>query len=306
MQGNIIRHEDYLSPTAAIFLMTQHNMVLRDYNAFEEDDVTLVWWSSRCHVFHYWSNGTLKGIWNNGFINKRAYFPMPKSPHILRDILFTKDFEKSEAGEYRSNTAICEIMELTAQSHFECEDIFHVGNHLVHVSERPDLMNCHNTPIKSTLQEEAQASLAEETAKTTTKEQCWNCRTVGLTCIPFITPMGNSIYVCLRCHEALTELITTKEEQGRKYDSEKLRWYLLPWDALEEVVRVLTYGAQKYAPNNWKKVEPFYDRYSAALMRHFKADQVGEICDEESGLHHMAQVACNALFLLWFSLQEER
>lgn len=51
---------------------------------------------------------------------------------------------------------------------------------------------------------------------------------------------------------------------GIKYDGEKLRYDLLPVEALEQITKVLTYGAKKYSDNNWRKVEPLNDRYFAA------------------------------------------
>ena len=38
---------------------------------------------------------------------------------------------------------------------------------------------------------------------------------------------------------------------GRKDDAGKLRWSLIPTQALEDVVKVLTYGARKYGDDNW-------------------------------------------------------
>jgi hypothetical protein len=76
---------------------------------------------------------------------------------------------------------------------------------------------------------------------------------------------------------------------------------------LEEVVRVLDFGAEKYAPNSWHKVEGGKERYTAALLRHLKAWMCGEQGNE--GEHkggevlHLAQVALNALFLLYFDRQ---
>lgn len=84
---------------------------------------------------------------------------------------------------------------------------------------------------------------------------------------------------------------------GKKYDDGKLMWDLLPWDAVEKVVEILTYGAKKYTPNNWQNVKA--NRYYAALMRHIVAELKGEDCDEESGLLHLSHAACNILFLLW-------
>lgn len=87
--------------------------------------------------------------------------------------------------------------------------------------------------------------------------------------------------------------------RGVKHDQEKLRMDLLPFDALEEIARVLTYGAKKYNPDNWKKVPNAKARYEAALLRHYAAYQRGEAKDPESGLSHLAHLGCNALFLIW-------
>jgi hypothetical protein len=92
---------------------------------------------------------------------------------------------------------------------------------------------------------------------------------------------------------------------GNKFDDGKIRMELLPLDALKEVARVLTHGAKKYAPWNWQKVENAGERYTGALLRHLAAWQSGEVIDPETGedkLPHIAQVACNALFLVWLSL----
>ena len=86
-------------------------------------------------------------------------------------------------------------------------------------------------------------------------------------------------------------------DEGMKFDDDKLRWDLLPWDAIEKVVEIMTYGAKKYSPNNWQKV--LKPRYEAALMRHFVAEWKGEDNDIESELLHLAHMACNAIFLLW-------
>jgi hypothetical protein len=86
---------------------------------------------------------------------------------------------------------------------------------------------------------------------------------------------------------------------GMKADLGKRDWSLMPWSALEEVVKVLEFGAKKYAPNNWKYVVPAKYRYKNACMRHLTAYMEGKEIDNETGLSHMAHVACNALFLLF-------
>lgn len=85
---------------------------------------------------------------------------------------------------------------------------------------------------------------------------------------------------------------------GRKFDSEKTRLDLLPFRALEKVGEVLTYGAKKYEPDNWRHVEGWRWRYLGAVLRHIFAWQRGERLDPESGLPHLAHAACCVLFLL--------
>ena len=83
---------------------------------------------------------------------------------------------------------------------------------------------------------------------------------------------------------------------GLKHDSGKLRLDLLPPEAVRALGAVLTYGAEKYGPNNWRGVEA--GRYEAALLRHWLAWREGEARDAESGLPHLWHVLCNAAFLV--------
>ena len=92
--------------------------------------------------------------------------------------------------------------------------------------------------------------------------------------------------------------------EGIKHDGDKLRYDLMPVEVEEEIVKVLTHGAKKYADNNWKYVEPFEDRYYAALRRHIAAWRKGEQIDPESGLHHLAHAACCITFLLSRELEK--
>ena len=90
--------------------------------------------------------------------------------------------------------------------------------------------------------------------------------------------------------------------EGRKFDTDKLRWELLPLDAVEKIVEVMTYGAKKYDDNNWQKVKA--SRYRGAAGRHRAARYKGEKYDKESGLTHLAHEACNILFMLWKEINE--
>lgn len=88
--------------------------------------------------------------------------------------------------------------------------------------------------------------------------------------------------------------------EGEKHDADKLRWDLLPIDAVEDIVRVLTFGAKKYSPNNWKKVSDPENRYYAAAMRHLAEYRKGNPIDSETGLPHLAHAGCCLLFLSFF------
>ena len=94
-------------------------------------------------------------------------------------------------------------------------------------------------------------------------------------------------------------------QEGIKHDGEKLRWSLLPWKALERVVEVLEFGAWKYSPDNWKKVEDAEQRYKDAAQRHLAAVMQGEIYDPESGKTHYAHAICCLLYLSEFIEMEE-
>ena len=69
--------------------------------------------------------------------------------------------------------------------------------------------------------------------------------------------------------------------EGIKYDGEKPEMYLLPPLATLEVGKVLTYGAKKYNPENWRKLDKLQERYASAAMRHILAHMAGEKNDDE-------------------------
>jgi predicted RNA-binding Zn-ribbon protein involved in translation (DUF1610 family) len=90
---------------------------------------------------------------------------------------------------------------------------------------------------------------------------------------------------------------------GSKYDGDKVRWSLLPWRAMRQVLDVLEHGARKYAPDNWRKVPNAKQRYFDAAMRHLTDWWEGETLDQESGKNHLAHAICCVLFLL--ALEED-
>lgn len=86
--------------------------------------------------------------------------------------------------------------------------------------------------------------------------------------------------------------------QGIKYDNDKPEYGLLPPFALEETVKVLTFGAKKYDRDNWRKLDDLHNRYFNAAQRHLWAIKRGETHDPETGMHHAAHAMCCLLFLL--------
>jgi hypothetical protein len=90
---------------------------------------------------------------------------------------------------------------------------------------------------------------------------------------------------------------------GLKFDNDKVRLELLPFDALMEVGKVLTVGAKKYGSRNWEKGIDHSRLYGAAF-RHLAASVQRQDIDDESGLDHLAHCACEVLFLLAYHLRK--
>ena len=88
---------------------------------------------------------------------------------------------------------------------------------------------------------------------------------------------------------------------GRKDDEGKLRVELIPWSALDPIVRVLMHGAKHYGDENWRLVREGPNgrtRYLAACIRHVMKHARGEYLDPDSGEPHIAHAAASILFLL--------
>jgi hypothetical protein len=93
--------------------------------------------------------------------------------------------------------------------------------------------------------------------------------------------------------------VREKTLSGQKHDQEKVPLQLLPGKALIEIGKVLGHGAKKYDAWNWTKGIAF-SRIIGAVLRHVIAFNEGEDLDPETGLSHIAHVACECLFLLTF------
>lgn len=84
---------------------------------------------------------------------------------------------------------------------------------------------------------------------------------------------------------------------GVKRDNGKPPLSLVDRHAIEEIGRVLAFGAQKYAAHNWRRGIA-YSRLLDAALRHLYAFADGEDNDPESGLSHIAHAGCCVVFLL--------
>ena len=88
-------------------------------------------------------------------------------------------------------------------------------------------------------------------------------------------------------------------DQNAKADAGKPQLTLVPRQILYDIAKIREYGNNKYpdgGPENWRTIE--IERYRDAAFRHwlkYLDDPKG--VDDESGLPHLAHLACNIAFL---------
>lgn len=99
----------------------------------------------------------------------------------------------------------------------------------------------------------------------------------------------------------------TSKAGFQKADGTKNRLELIQPEFIEGLGSILTGGAIKYAPNNWKLAGAPEDieRIKGALFRHHMAYIRGELLDPDSGLPHVYHMTCNLMFLDYFDRQKE-
>lgn len=105
---------------------------------------------------------------------------------------------------------------------------------------------------------------------------------------------------------ASKQLKTKEEGTFIKSDSSKNRLELLEPKFIEGIGSVITFGANKYEDNNWKKAGGTNEgRIKGALLRHIYAYLDGEKIDPETGKSHLYHAGCNLMFLDYFDRVEK-
>jgi len=84
-------------------------------------------------------------------------------------------------------------------------------------------------------------------------------------------------------------------EQAARFNEGKLQWSYIHFKSLEPMVRVLEFGAIKYAPKNWMK-RMDTTKILESMQRHLAALFDGEEVDSETGISHMGHIQSNAMF----------
>lgn len=94
-----------------------------------------------------------------------------------------------------------------------------------------------------------------------------------------------------------------------KFDEDKKDWSLLELEFVEPLVAVFELGEKRYGFQNWKKdFDNETRRFNAALKRHLLAIEkhgVAAINEQDGGCYHAAQIAWDALRLLWGELKRQ-
>jgi len=109
--------------------------------------------------------------------------------------------------------------------------------------------------------------------------------------------------VAINEYEKVSKITT----EAVKHDAGKPDWSLVPFESLEGMVKVLEFGAQKYAGWNWTTNGGFpYTRVLRSCLRHLFAYMRGEDNDPESGLSHIHHAMCNLLFISHYIGNKEK
>jgi hypothetical protein len=93
------------------------------------------------------------------------------------------------------------------------------------------------------------------------------------------------------------------EKGGVKHDEGKRVYAYLPYDAIEEVLKVLELGADKYGKANWTRGMDYSRAFNAAQRHQKQWFYEQQDLDPESGITHLAHAVASLLFLITFQLK---
>lgn len=93
-------------------------------------------------------------------------------------------------------------------------------------------------------------------------------------------------------------ILTTDQDEDKalRYNEGKPQWSLVDFESLEDMVKVLEFGAKKYSRDNWKK-GLYTVEICESLLRHVFKYLSGEDIDPESGEPHIGSIQANSMFL---------
>ncbi len=124
--------------------------------------------------------------------------------------------------------------------------------------------------------------------------------------LPYWSPAANvkpAAGTVIGIHPSPVFGTTVVKGDDMKKDAGKTGLHLLPFEALEEIAKVLDFGAQKYAAHKWREGMK-WSRLLGALLRHTFAWARGQDTDPETGRSHLAHAGCCVVFLLAYTLNK--
>lgn len=127
--------------------------------------------------------------------------------------------------------------------------------------------------------------------------------------IPTEAPQASQKTIDLEAAEKLkkeyleNKKVSSPATEAMRFSEDKMRFDLLPIEALVELTRVYQMGALKYDDDNWRKGMSWRKVYRPIFSHLFKWLS-GEAVDKETGCHHLAMVAWNALTLVVYEIRK--
>ena len=115
----------------------------------------------------------------------------------------------------------------------------------------------------------------------------------------------SSVANCQLCGSVYTHTYQNQSnsEYGLHKDEGKTRWDLMPWECLDEIAQVFTFGCTKYAERNWEN-GIHTGRLIGSAFRHIYEWLMGRDTDKESGIHHLAHAAWNIMAIRWMTMHK--